>query len=140
MRSVQPSFGQFYRDPKVYFAQDVIKSGVARAVLEVGSDRFKPQKRRLIERAGQESKLKLIEGIKRTGAVFDGAAAPFQWILYTLQCNQGVDAAERSQRYRRTLCLRRARFGQRKGTTAGTPCCNRRPCNCRSVWSGDTHR
>ena len=56
-RLIQPGFGQFYRDPEVYFAQDLIESCVARTVLEVHGNRFKPQHSRLIERTGQEAEL-----------------------------------------------------------------------------------
>src|SRR5579863_6311341 len=54
-RLIQPGFCQFYRDPEVYFAQDLIESCVARTVLEVHGNRFKPQHSRLIERTGQEA-------------------------------------------------------------------------------------
>src|ERR1700688_4683168 len=126
LRSAHAGFGELDRDPEVDLGQHGIEPFVAGAVLEIGGDGFQPQQRALVQRPRQQTELEFVEGVERAAAMLDRAPAPFRRLLYTLQRNEGVDAAERPQRHRRALRLRRLGVGQRKGAAGATPRWGRR--------------
>ena len=68
--------------------------------------RFEPQHRGLIERAGEQPELELVERIERPAAVFDRAAPAFHRVFDALQRNQRVDSAQGAQSHGRALRLR----------------------------------
>ena len=138
--SGEAGFGQFDRDAKVNFGQDLIDPIVARAVLEVAGYRFEPQHRGLVEGAPKQAELELIESVKRAPAMLDGAASAFDRVFDALQCNQGVDSAQSAQGYRRALRLGSLAAAERESAAWRRPGCTRRRGQIRTGRSGYAHK
>src|SRR5580693_2288665 len=119
LRSDHTGFGELDRNAQVDLGQHGIELFIAGTVLEIGGDGLQPQQRTLIQRPRQQAELELVERVQRAAAVLDRAPAPFRRLLYTLQRNERVDAAERPQRHRRALRLGWLGIGQGEGAAGG---------------------
>jgi hypothetical protein len=94
---VYAGFGQFHGHAQLDLTEDLVELFVAGAVLKVGGDRFEPQERGRLERAGQEAEPDLVQCIEGAAAMFDRPAAALDRILDALQGDQGVDPADGPQ-------------------------------------------
>src|SRR5580704_15414774 len=121
LRSAHAGFGELDRNPQIDLGQHGIELFVAGAVLEIGGQGFQPQQRALIQRPRQQTELEFVEGVERAAAMLDRAPAPFRRLLYTLQRNERIDAAERSQRHGRALRLGRLGVRQGEGAARAAP-------------------
>ena len=79
--------------------------GVTRSFFQVGRHGLEPEHCPLVERAGEQPQLDLVERVERPAPMFDYPAAALDRILDPLQRDECIDAAKRPQRHRRTLRL-----------------------------------
>ena len=117
-----PGFGELDFDPQFDLGQDCVQAGIAGGGFQVRGSIPEPQHGGLVEIAGQQFQLEIVEYVKRALAAREGALAPLGRVfLDALQRDQRIDAAKGAQRNGRVLRLWGVRLGGHEGTAGRAP-------------------
>ena len=114
MESGHPGLGQFHRDPQIDLAQDLVELLIPEPSLRSAATDF--SRNSVAWSREPPSRPSLSSSSARLPCLIARRRLSDR-ILDPLQGDQGIDAAERAQRDRRAVCLRRVRFGKGEAAT-----------------------
>src|SRR4030081_2181980 len=131
--------GELDLDPELYFGQNPVEVRIAGKILEARRRGLELHQGSVIELAGQQPELHLVENIERRQTAFERAPPALFHAVAPLQCEQSIDSADGAH----PGCAGRRRLGlllrQTEGTRGGTARGRRRVGGGRPVGSKNAH-